>query len=845
MNIATETPNEPAIKKTRRGKRSGKGMTLAMVAINGFLITCVSFLIIHFYVSVTLTEEKKSTATLLQKSIADKEQNLNVLLDSLGIILSNIDYSSPNVEISSQIREKIMMFSTKSVGISDLYYLDISGNTPRVMRVYHDDSMHSKTQEKNVFATLQRLKLSRKVQGNFQLLVPDTGGATTQENNTKDIVSRDLCILKQVVKDNQAVGYYVLVVPANDIAKIWELTQLDNLNGATVTDKSTNQAFYRWMSRDNQRAGEDITMHVVFGNSDLDIKANFIHSPQSELLRGVPWIIFALGGGITIVAFLYIQNSHRASESLKILNLDLENKTIALSEEVGERERLNQSLRRAERENKAIINSISDTIFEISLSGEILFLNDSWQRMTAFQIEDSLGKNLFDMLPLAEQEDQKKSVSQMVKGLKQAYRVLTAIKTANGNYRAVDLSMSMIRMDENRNMRVVGSFSDMEERQKAEWALTEAEKKYHSIWENAASGIYQMNLEGKILSANPALAKIFGYESADVMISDIKNAHTHLYVLPQERVKMLKGIDADHPIEMCEFQAICRNGTRIWIQETIRNVLDEHGMHLYFEGSVEEISKRKEAEIQLQEAKRTSDMANRAKSEFLANMSHELRTPLNSIIGFSEIIRNQVFGPIEPSSYWEYARDIHESGKHLLSIINQILDISRIDAGERELKESLIDMKKLVKNVVDLNMPKIKEAQLELSDINYDPMPHIVGEDLAIRQIITNILSNAIKFTPAGGRISIASEMDEVGDFRLAFTDTGVGLDENEITRVVSRFGVTDGRLSRGTSGIGLGLSLVKSLMTLHGGDIEIFSQKGIGTTVTLTFPKARVQSVV
>ncbi|MEK7801255.1 MAG: histidine kinase dimerization/phospho-acceptor domain-containing protein, partial [Pseudomonadota bacterium] len=196
-----------------------------------------------------------------------------------------------------------------------------------------------------------------------------------------------------------------------------------------------------------------------------------------------------------------------------------------------------------------------------------------------------------------------------------------------------------------------------------------------------------------------------------------------------------------------------KNRQKIWVQETIRNVCDEHGNAVYFEGSVDDITKRKDAEAQLQEAKRESDVANRAKSEFLANMSHELRTPLNSIIGFSEIIRNQVFGPIEPNSYWEYARDIHESGRHLLSIINQILDISKIDAGDRELKESLVDMKKLVKTVVDMNITKIKEAGLNMLDIDYEPMPKLVGEDVAIRQVLTNILSNAIKFTPEGGRI--------------------------------------------------------------------------------------------
>ncbi|OFW94736.1 MAG: hypothetical protein A3J37_08825 [Alphaproteobacteria bacterium RIFCSPHIGHO2_12_FULL_45_9] len=393
-------------------------------------------------------------------------------------------------------------------------------------------------------------------------------------------------------------------------------------------------------------------------------------------------------------------------------------------------------------------------------------------------------------------------------------------------------------------MRVIGSLSDTEEHEKAEWALGEAERKYKTIWENSASGIYQVTLDGYLLSANPAMANIFGFENADIMLREVRNVHNELYASPNDRLKIIKNIDPHSAQEIFEFESLRRDGSKIWTQEIIRPVLDEHGTLVYYEGSVEDITKRKDAELQLQEAKKESDMANRAKSEFLANMSHELRTPLNSIIGFSEIIRNQVFGPIEPQSYWEYARDIHESGKHLLSIINQILDISKIDAGERELKESRIDMKKLVQSSLDMQMQKIRDAGLIMTESDYSNMPTIIGEDVAIRQILNNILSNSIKFTPEGGRISVLGEMDENQNFRLSITDTGIGLDASEIKRVTSKFGVTDGRFSKSTSGIGLGLSLVQSLMRLHGGEVEIFSQKGIGTTVVLTFPKARIQSV-
>jgi signal transduction histidine kinase len=263
----------------------------------------------------------------------------------------------------------------------------------------------------------------------------------------------------------------------------------------------------------------------------------------------------------------------------------------------------------------------------------------------------------------------------------------------------------------------------------------------------------------------------------------------------------------------------------------------------YFEGSLQDVTVRRETEEQLKDAKLASDVANRAKSEFLANMSHELRTPLNSIIGFSEIIKNEVFGPVEPRPYWEYARDIHDSGKHLLSIINQILDISRIDAGERELKDSIVDIPKVAGICVEIVTPKAKSANLTLIEVGFEKAPKIIGEEIAIKQMMINLLSNAVKFTPAGGRITISAEHESSGPLRLSVTDTGVGLDDEEIERAMSPFGVLDGKMNKSTSGIGLGLSLVQALMKLHGGRLEIFSQKGIGTTVTLVFPAERVQA--
>jgi PAS domain S-box-containing protein len=454
-----------------------------------------------------------------------------------------------------------------------------------------------------------------------------------------------------------------------------------------------------------------------------------------------------------------------------------------------------------------------------------------------------IGQNLFSLIHLHDQEEQRKNVSQLVKGQRQAYRTITRLRTIEGNFRSVEMAVSMLRLDESRNLRIVGSFTDIDGRERAEKALVEAERKYRSIWENAAGGIYQVALDGQFLSANPAMATIFGYDLVEHLMKEVINAHQQLFVQPQDRVRQLKAMKAGDSSLMLENQVYQRNGNKIWVQEIIRPVFDDHNNELlYYEGSIEDITARKEAEIQLREAKMESDVANRAKSEFLANMSHELRTPLNSIIGFSEIIKNEVFGPINPRPYWDYARDIHDSGKHLLSIINQILDISRIDAGERELRDSIVDIPKVVGSCLEIISPKAKTAGLNIVEVGLDKAYSLIGEEVAIKQMLINILSNAVKFTPAGGRITVSVEPDDMAGLRLSVSDTGVGLDDSEIEKAMSPFGVLDGRANKSTSGIGLGLSLVQALMKLHGGRLEIFSQKGIGTTVTMIFPAERIQ---
>jgi two-component system, cell cycle sensor histidine kinase PleC len=241
-------------------------------------------------------------------------------------------------------------------------------------------------------------------------------------------------------------------------------------------------------------------------------------------------------------------------------------------------------------------------------------------------------------------------------------------------------------------------------------------------------------------------------------------------------------------------------------------------------------------------AKEAAETSNRLKSEFLANMSHELRTPLNAIIGFSEIIGTEVFGPGVPR-YRDYANEIHGAGKHLLSLINDILDISKAESGKLELHFEPVDFSDLIKECVRLMRGRAAEQNLRIT-LGIASLPQLLSDRLRVKQILLNILSNAIKFTPEGGGVSVQANCDATGRLAVCVCDTGIGIDPEKIPLVFEPFRQIDSALSRKFDGTGLGLYLVKTLVELHDGEVRIESALGKGTSVFISFPASRCITV-
>ena len=240
------------------------------------------------------------------------------------------------------------------------------------------------------------------------------------------------------------------------------------------------------------------------------------------------------------------------------------------------------------------------------------------------------------------------------------------------------------------------------------------------------------------------------------------------------------------------------------------------------------------------EARRRAEGANLAKSRFLATMSHELRTPLNAVLGFSEVMKDEILGPLQNASYKEYADNIHRSGSHLLNLINEILDLSRIEAGKYELDEKSILLSDVIDDSIGLLKLRAETKGVRLNKRSNSDLSKLVADERAVRQICLNLLSNAIKFTPRGGQIDLISAATETGGQSLSIKDTGPGIPADEIPIVLESFG--QGSLAHETAegGTGLGLSIVQSLIGLHQGKFNLQSEIRKGTTATVTFPAQR-----
>ncbi len=304
--------------------------------------------------------------------------------------------------------------------------------------------------------------------------------------------------------------------------------------------------------------------------------------------------------------------------------------------------------------------------------------------------------------------------------------------------------------------------------------------------------------------------------------------------------RMEELMRAGHSFTGFEYSIRGRAGAREYFRISAMPLFDAFGRIRGFRGVTQVVTAEKRREHELREAKAAAESASASKSRFLAMMSHELRTPLNAIIGFSEVIAEQRFGPAAAARYAEYARIIHSSGQQLLDLISQLLDMSKIEAGRLELSEEDLDLGEIVADCVNLLQNRAAESGVMVRVDSRPPAPQVRGDRRALRQVALNLIANAIKFTPAGGTVTLALLVDPERATVFSVADTGIGISEEALARIFQPFQQADSSISRRFGGTGLGLAISRALVEAHGGQLTLESKQGSGTVVRVRLPPNR-----
>jgi len=422
------------------------------------------------------------------------------------------------------------------------------------------------------------------------------------------------------------------------------------------------------------------------------------------------------------------------------------------------------------------------------------------------------------------------------------------IRTTDGGCRPVDARMHSVPW--NGGLGLMISITEKPEAapatpQEEPDALAAAEaliSEMDTVLETATDGVLELSREGLVLKANKSAEALFNASREDIVGSPF----TH-FLAPESHRAMLDYLDG-----------LSRNGVASILndgREVIGRVstggliplfmtmgrIDQSGPEMKFCAVLRDITQWKTAEEELTHAKRQAEMASSQKSDFLAKISHEIRTPLNAIIGFSEVMMEERFGPIGNDRYKDYLKDIKTSGSHIMSLINDLLDLSKIEAGKLDLSFSAVSSNTILRECVAIMQPQANREHVIIRASLPDQVPDVVADPRSLRQIALNLLSNAIKFNKSGGQVIISSAIEETGEVVLRFRDTGSGMSEKELNAALEPFRQV--HTARHGSGTGLGLPLTKALVEANRASFRIESTEGQGTLVEITFPSQRVMA--
>ena len=557
-----------------------------------------------------------------------------------------------------------------------------------------------------------------------------------------------------------------------------------------------------------------------------------------ETLVGTLFGLSCLGFGL--VRWLpTVQELRRSQDRLAHHAVLLEAEVAARAAGIDE---ANRELRQSEERFRGVVENSPSAIFLKDLNGQFRLVNRRFEDWYGVAAEAALGKTSYEIFPEL---------------FADAY--VTQDKEVLERGTAVEREQDIVFQDGSTHTILVTKFpvlgetgaplgigtinTDLTEHKRALTALRESETALAEAQKVAKVGNWRWSVaDADLVSCSQEFARFH-----DVDLSQDAAAKRQQFeraIHPDDRATMADALNRaaeqgqDYQIE---YRIIRPDGEIRQVLMIAKAVFDDSGRVLEFTGTAQDVTEQKRAETALLAAKEQAELASRAKTEFLANMSHELRTPLNWIIGFAELIKNEMLGPIGETKYREYIEDIHTGGLHLLDLINDLLDLAQIESGNAKLHEKAVDLGSLVTSCAKLMTERAASAGVRLGfEIPTTEMPQLYADQRMVKQILINLLSNSIKFTPQGGEVVVRSWLSPENQFVIQVTDNGIGIAPNDIPKALGRFQQVEGHLSRTTEGSGLGLALTKSFAELHGGTLDLESSLGEGTTVTVRFSADR-----
>ncbi len=443
-----------------------------------------------------------------------------------------------------------------------------------------------------------------------------------------------------------------------------------------------------------------------------------------------------------------------------------------------------------------------------------------------------------DLLPPA---DQAVVITEVMEALTSgaSFNRIVSMRHADGEDRRVMLMGHVERDGSGDATSIVGITQDVTALQEANDVIQQSEQEFRLLAEHSTDAIARYTRDGVVAYISPSVERVMSFKPEEC-IGHKSDALMH----PEDLARVTAEIDSMHltgQTKRVSFRMMSRSGEYLWLESAMSPLFGADGESDGFVACTRDVTAQKKHEQDLMMARERAEQASLTKSRFLANMSHELRTPLNAILGFSEMMTQQVFGPIGVPQYEEYAGMIHESGAHLLSLIGDILDMSKIEAGKYDLALEDVSVGTALQKATRMVQTRLREGELDLIlDLEGAEGCSAWADERALTQVTLNLLSNAVKFTPAGGRITVSARSLDTGRIAISIADTGVGIEAEDLERVLHPFEQVVRHAELASQGTGLGLPLVRALVELQDGTFSLTSKPGEGTVATITLPLAK-----